>query len=151
MTSALTYDAVANTAECFRKLVADSDPVAVSCNDELIVHEVQPDEAGRGSRIKVAMNGIAHLRTQLVQRLRLSENRLSQRTCREATFRRILDYEDHLAHRLSSAICGPCCHSSSSYRIRPTLLDGSEPASPCWLNGVSAPDSLVAVAALVAP
>jgi hypothetical protein len=63
------------------------DPSAISRRDDLITNEVQPDELGGCSGIEVAMNCISHLSPQLVHRLCLGENGLSDGACREPTIR----------------------------------------------------------------
>ena len=72
----------------------------VSCRNDFIAHEMQPDQLGSGGRVEMAAHGIAHLGVQFVERIGLGENGFACRFGNVAALWRVFDYKNDLVNLL---------------------------------------------------
>ena len=93
MAACLTRDAITDSCQRLRKLRA-----GVSCRNNFIAHEMQPDQLRRGGFVEMAANRIANLRVQFIKRIGLRKNGLPCRFGYVATLSRVFDNKNDLVH-----------------------------------------------------
>jgi hypothetical protein len=77
-----------------------------SYRNHFFAHEVEPDQFGLLTFLKMAPNGVPHVLVELGEVIGLGENGFSQRARRVAAFGRFLHHENEFGHDPSSALLG---------------------------------------------